>query len=142
MAIGRAARLAISLHAGVYRLTGGRVGGRLGHLEQVLLTTTGRTTGLARTTPLAVTVAGDQLVLIASNGGAARDPAWYGNLVAHPDVVVQRGPVRLPMRARTAQGDERARLWAAAVAGNPGYAGYQDKTRREIPVVVCEQRAE
>ncbi|RYV50503.1 nitroreductase family deazaflavin-dependent oxidoreductase [Pengzhenrongella frigida] len=140
MAISRAALLVIRLHGLVFRWTGGRVGGRLGHLEQVLFTTTGRTTGHARTTPLAVTVVGDKLVLIASAGGADRDPGWYRNLVAHPDVVVQRGAVPRPMRARTAEGDERVELWAAAVANNPGYAGYQTKTTRPIPVVVCEPR--
>jgi len=137
----RTARLAIRLHRTVYRLTGGRVGGRFGRLEQVLLTTTGRTTGEPRTTPLAVTVVGDRLVLIASDGGAPRHPGWYRNLVANPDVVVQRGAVRRPMRARTASGDERAELWLAAVANNPGYAAYQGRTDRQIPVVICEPRA-
>lgn len=136
----RAARLAIRLHGAVFRLTGGRVGGRIGHLEQVLLTTTGRTTGSPRTTPLAVTVVGDRLVLIASDGGAPQDPGWYRNLVAHPDVRLQRGAVSRPMRARTAVADERAELWEAAVANNPGYAGYQRKTDRQIPVVVCDPR--
>lgn len=142
MAISRPALLVIRLHGLVFRWTGGRVGGRLGHLEQVLFTTTGRTTGEPRTTPLAVTVVGDKLVLIASAGGAEKDPGWYRNLVAHPDVVVQRGSERQPMRARTAAGDERAALWAAAVANYAGYAGYQGKTSRQIPVVVCEPRPE
>lgn len=140
MVASRAARLVIRGHRAIYRLTRGRVGGRFGHLEQVLLTTTGRTTGAPRTTPLAVTAVGDRLVLVASDGGAERDPGWYRNLVAHPDVVVQRGAVRHPMRARTATGDERAELWSAAVANNPGYAAYQAKTERQIPVVVCEPR--
>jgi len=135
-----AARLAIRLHGAVYRLTGGRVGGRIGHLEQVLLTTTGRVTGEPRTSPLALTVVGDRLVLVASDGGASGDPGWYRNLVAHPDVVVQRGAIRYPLRARTADGAERAELWSAVVANNPGYAGYQVKTERQIPVVVCEPR--
>jgi deazaflavin-dependent oxidoreductase (nitroreductase family) len=136
----RAARLVIRGHRVLYRLTSGRVGGRLGHLEQVLLTTTGRTTGAPRTTPLAVTIVGDRLVLVASDGGADRDPGWYRNLVAHPDVIVQRGAVRHLMRARTATGDERAELWSAVVANNPGYAAYQARTDRQIPVVVCAPR--
>lgn len=141
MALSRLARGAIRLHAAAFRRTGGRIGGRLGHLEQVLLTTTGRITGEARTVPLAVTVASrGRLVLIASNGGAERDPAWYRNLVAHPDVVVQRGAESRPMRARTAVGEERLELWDAAVANNAGYAGYQKKTDRPIPVVVLEPR--
>ena len=140
MAISRPALLVIRLHGLVFRWTGGRVGGRFGHLEQVLFTTTGRTTGEPRTTPLAVTVVRDKLVVIASAGGADKDPGWYRNLVAHPDVLVQRGSVTKPMRARTADGAERDELWAAAVANNPGYAGYQEKTSRQIPVVVCEPR--
>lgn len=140
MPTGRAALLAIRMHTAVFRRTGGRIGGRFGHLEQVLLTTTGRTTGRQRTTPLAVTVVGDRLVLIASDGGSDADPSWYRNLVAQPDVVVQRGAVSRPMRARTAVSDERTELWDAAVANNPGYAGYQTKTSRQIPVVVVGPR--
>jgi deazaflavin-dependent oxidoreductase (nitroreductase family) len=140
MVASRAARLVIRGHRAIYTVTRGRVGSRFGHLEQVLLTTTGRTTGEPRTTPLAVTVVGDRLVLVASDGGADRDPGWYRNLVAHPDVVVQRGAARHPMRARTATGDERGELWSAVVANNPGYAAYQAKTERQIPVVVCEPR--
>ena len=136
----RIVRFVIGLHTSIFRRTGGRIGAHFGHLEQVLLTTTGRVSGEPRTTPLAVTVVGDRLVLIASDGGAARDPAWYRNLVAEPDVVVQRGAAARPMRARTAAGAERDELWRAAVANNRGYAGYQEKTAREIPVVVVEPR--
>ena len=135
----RAARAAIRVHRAVLQLSGGRLGTRLGHLEQVLLTTVGRRTGRPRTTPLAVTVVDDRLVLIASDGGAARHPAWYLNLVAHPDVVVQRGTVRHRMRARTASGAEREALWRAAVANHGGYAAYQQRTDREIPVVLLER---
>jgi deazaflavin-dependent oxidoreductase (nitroreductase family) len=134
----RLARAAIRLHGTVFRLTAGRVGGRFGQLEQVLLTTTGRTTGQPRTTPLALTVVGDRLVLIASDGGAPADPGWYRNLVAHPEVQLQRGPLTRSMRARTASGDERAELWRAAVDHHPGYADYQRRTDRQIPVVVVE----
>ncbi|NMR19833.1 nitroreductase/quinone reductase family protein [Cellulomonas fimi] len=136
----RAARAAIRLHRAVLRLTGGRLGTRLAGLEQVLLTTTGRTTGRPRTTPLVAIPAGDgeRIALIASNGGARRDPDWYRNLLAHPDVVVQRGTVRHPMRCRTAEGAERDTLWRVAVTAYGGYAAYQDRTDRLIPVVVCE----
>ena len=137
----RAARVAIGVHRAVLRASGGRLGTRLGHLEQVLLTTVGRRTGRPWTTPLAVTVVGDRLVLVASNGGAARHPAWYLNLVANPDVVVQRGTVRHRLRARTTSGAERESLWRAAVANYGGYAIYQQRTDREIPVVVCEPPA-
>ena len=110
----------------------------MGGLEQVLLTTTGRRSGEPRTTPLMVTPVGDRLVLIASFGGAPQHPAWYLNLVDHPDVTIQRGAEVLACRTHTATGSERDELWGAAVAANPGYAGYQAKTEREIPVVVAE----
>ena len=134
----RALHLVTRAHVHVYRLTGGRVGGRLGHLEQVLLTTTGRRSGAQRTVPLAVTPVGPSVVLVASDGGAAKHPAWDLNLSAQPEVVVQRGRRTVPMLARVAVGAEREMLWAAAVENNPGYARYQVRTAREIPVVVCE----
>ncbi|HEX7805790.1 MAG TPA: nitroreductase/quinone reductase family protein, partial [Cellulomonas sp.] len=74
-------------HARLYRWTGGRILGRLGHLEQVLLTTTGRRSGAPRTVPLAATPVGSSVVLVASDGGAPGHPAWYLNLTAHPEVV-------------------------------------------------------
>jgi deazaflavin-dependent oxidoreductase (nitroreductase family) len=134
----RAAHLATRAHARLYGLTGGRVGGRLGHVEQILLTTTGRRSGAPRTVPLAVTPVGPSVVLVASDGGAATHPAWYLNLTEHPDVVVQRGRRAVPMLARVAVGAEREMLWAAVVENNPGYARYQERTARQIPVVVCE----
>lgn len=130
-------RLVTGLHAAVYRLTRGRVGGRLGAMEQVLLTTTGRRSGAPRTTPLTVLVDGTRLVLIASNGGAPRHPDWYLNLVEDPRVTVQRGAERLALWARTASPDERAALWPRVVALYSGYATYQRRTTREIPLVIC-----
>lgn len=131
-------KLVTRLHAGVYRRTGGRIGGRIGRVEHVLLTTTGRRSGRPRTTPLAVTPDGTRLLLIASNGGARRHPDWYLNLSADPEVTVQRGAARLTMRARTAGPAERVALWAKAVSVYGGYAGYQERASREIPVVICE----
>ena len=125
-------------HVALYRLTGGFIGHRIGLTEAVLLTTTGRKSGAARVTPLTATPDGDRVVLVASNGGARRHPDWYLNVVAHPDVEVQRGSRTQRMRARTADADERARLWPKVVATYPGYAGYQRRTDREIPLVVCE----
>lgn len=131
--------VAIRFHRFLYRVTGGRVGHFLGSLEQVLVTTTGRRSGTSRTTPLMVTPVDDRWVLVASWGGSPRHPDWYLNLVADPDVRVQRGRHTYEMRARTASGPERAELWERAVAANPGYAGYQRKTTRQIPVVVLER---
>jgi len=138
MSAGALQRFVTGIHARAYRLTGGRLGGRIGRVEQVLLTTTGRRSGRARTTPLSVIADGDRLVLIASNGGAARHPDWYLNLTANPSVTVQRGGEHVAMVARTAGSAERADLWQRAVALYSGYAAYQRRTSREIPVVICE----
>jgi deazaflavin-dependent oxidoreductase (nitroreductase family) len=131
-------RAATGLHTRVYRLTGGRIGAWLGSVQAVLLTTTGRKSGALRTTPLTAVPDGDRIILIASNGGAPRHPDWYLNLVAAPDVVIQRRAEILHLRARTAGPDEREALWSRAVAVNGGYAGYQRRADREIPVVICE----
>ena len=131
-------RFFTGLHARVYRLSGGRIGSRMGSVENVLLTTTGRRTGRTRTTPLGVLPDGDRLVLVASNGGAPRHPDWYLNLSANPEVTVQRGAAVLRMRARTATPQERDVLWPRVVARYAGYARYQRNARREIPLVICE----
>jgi deazaflavin-dependent oxidoreductase (nitroreductase family) len=133
-------RLFTRLHVTLYRATGGRVGGRIGPLDHVLLTTRGRRSGRLRTTPLAVLEDGGRLVLVASNGGAPRHPDWYLNLTASPEVTVQHGGQRLLMRARTATPSERAELWPRVVAHYAGYQRYQDRAPREIPLVVCERR--
>ncbi len=141
MGIMRQAQRAVTgLHARVYRLTGGRVGWHLGRVESVLLTTTGRRSGRSRTTPLTTLVEGERLYLVASNGGAQRHPDWYLNLCADPRVVVQRGATRTEMTARTASEPEREQLWPRMVQVYRGYAGYQKRTERTIPVVVCEPR--
>ena len=84
---------------------------------------------------------GDAYAVIASKGGDPKHPGWYHNLVANPDVEVQVGRKRIPVRARVAEGDERAKLWARADEINKGgYTSYQEKTDRVIPVVVLEPR--
>ncbi|HEX7133115.1 MAG TPA: nitroreductase/quinone reductase family protein, partial [Iamia sp.] len=80
------------------------------------------------------------VVLVASKGGDDRDPLWYGNLVAQPDVEVTIAGTTTPMRARTATAEERAELWPRITTAYKGYAGYQKRTDREIPVVICEPR--
>jgi deazaflavin-dependent oxidoreductase (nitroreductase family) len=127
-----------SFHVTMYRLTDGRLGHRIGPTEAILLTTTGRKSGQARVTPLTATPDGDRLVLVASNGGAPRHPDWYLNLVAHPEVQVQRGSAKLAMQARTATDAERPDLWDKVVATYGGYEGYQRRTSRTIPLVVLD----
>jgi deazaflavin-dependent oxidoreductase (nitroreductase family) len=82
----------------------------------------------------------NRVVLVASKGGDDRDPQWYGNLTANPDVEVTIKGVTRPMRARTASDAEKAELWPQIVGAYKGYAGYQEKTDRNIPVVICEPR--
>jgi deazaflavin-dependent oxidoreductase (nitroreductase family) len=130
-------RFVTGLHSRIYRWTGGRIGSRFGKVENVLLTTTGRRSGAKRTTPLSVLPMGSELVLVASNGGAQRDPDWFLNLTADPSVVVQRGAHRLAMQARPATAAERTELWSKVTSLYKGYATYQTRTEREIPLVIC-----
>ena len=127
-------------HVRVYRETGGERGYRWRGATVLLLTTTGRRSGEPRTTPLIHVVEGNRWVVIASKGGAPEHPSWYKNLVAEPDAAIQVKADEVPVRARTAEGEERARLWAAMTEQWPGYDDYQRKTAREIPVVVLERR--
>jgi deazaflavin-dependent oxidoreductase (nitroreductase family) len=119
-----------------YRMTGGLVGGSLGRLPILLLTTTGRKTGKKHTTPLVYLPDGDNMVIIASNGGSDHHPEWWLNLRANPNAEVQVGPDVKSIIAEQAQGAERARLWREVNELYAGYDGYQRSTKREIPVVV------
>jgi deazaflavin-dependent oxidoreductase (nitroreductase family) len=132
-------RVGTGAHEAVLRASGGRVLGRVGRMPVLVLATTGRRTGARRTTVLtAPVVDGDRIVLVASFGGDDRHPAWYLNLREHPEVeITMQGSTRR-MRARVADDDERAELWPRIVAGYRGYAGYQRRTSRRIPVVVLE----
>ena len=128
--------LVTGFHVWLYRATGGRIGHYLGKVPTLLLTTTGRKSGKRYTTPLTYVRDGADLVLIASNGGTAAQPSWWLNLQAHSETSVQVGAQTLRVRATQALPDQRARLWAMAVAIYLGYTGYQQRTSREIPVVV------
>ena len=101
----------------------------------LILHTTGRRSGQPRQTPLSFTRDGDAYVVIASDGGARRDPDWYLNLQDRPEVEIEVGGRRRPARAETVTGDDRERLWRQAVGSFGGYAGYQARTTRQIPVV-------
>ncbi len=129
-----------SMHRIIYRLTGARLGSRLFGVPILLLTVTGRKTGSQRTTPLMYFNDGEDLLIVASKGGDPRHPEWYLNLVANPDVMVQVGRKKMQMRAFTATDDERSRLWPQVVKAYGGYAGYQSKTARKIPVVILKRK--
>jgi len=127
-------------HVRRYRETGGEVGHEWKEGSTVLLlTTTGRTSGEPRTTPLIYAADGDRYVIVASKGGAPEDPGWYLNLKKTPEVELQVKDELFRARAHTAEGDERERLWAKANEVWPHYAEYATKTDREIPVVVLER---
>lgn len=125
-------------HRWVYVQTGGRIGGRVVSMPVLLLTTTGRRTGRARTTALTYVADSQSYVIIGSNGGAPRHPDWYLNLRAHPRATIQTGRRTVGVTARVARGAERDRLWARAVAAYRGYARYERRSPRVIPVVVLE----
>jgi F420H(2)-dependent quinone reductase len=125
-----------AVHRTIYRASGGRIGRRIWALPIVLLTTNGRRSGKQRTTPLCALPVGEDYVVIASFGGLDTPPWWWLNLQHDPRATVQLGRTRRRVVARTAAGDERARLWAEVTAHAPGYLGYARRTEREIPVVV------
>ena len=127
-------------HVRRYRETGGEVGYLWREGSTILLlTTTGRTTGAKRTTPLIFARDGATYVIVASKGGAPDDPGWYRNLEKTPEVELQVKDEVFAARARTAHGEERARLWQKANEVWPHYDEYAKKTDREIPVVVLER---
>lgn len=130
---------AATLHRLLYRWSGGRLGGTLRGGSVLLLTTTGRKTGQARTWPLSYLVRGDDLVLVASAGGAPHHPAWYLNLQADPRVRIQVADRTWPMAACIARGIERDRLWAQVVRRYPVTNRYQRKTSRPFPVVILHR---
>ncbi|GGE87412.1 hypothetical protein GCM10011313_07520 [Mycetocola zhadangensis] len=128
-----------TVHRLVLALSRGRVGQTLGRMDVVELHTVGRSTGIVRSTLLTAPIAEpERLVLVASKGGNDAHPQWYLNLRAQPNVEVTVDGERRKFRARTATPSEKAELWPTIVAAYPGYARYQSKTDRDIPVIVCE----
>jgi deazaflavin-dependent oxidoreductase (nitroreductase family) len=126
-------------HVRRYRETGGEVGHIWNGVPTLLLTTTGRSSGNPTTTPLIYGRAGDDYVVVASKGGAPEHPGWYRNLSKTPEVELQVGPEVFAARARTAEPEERERLWRTMAEIWPAYDDYAQKTDREIPVVVLER---
>ncbi len=127
-------------HVRRYRETGGEVGHRWKRGSKILLLTTkGRKSGEPRTKPLIYEEDGDNYVIVASRGGAPEHPDWYRNLEQEPNVELQVLDEVFPARARTAEGEERERLWQLVNQQWPDYDSYQTRTDREIPVVVLER---
>jgi deazaflavin-dependent oxidoreductase (nitroreductase family) len=135
------AKLLNLTHRLILNVSGGRMGRTAFGMPAVELHTTGRKSGQRRSNMLTAPLHDDhRVVLIASKGGDDRHPDWYQNLVANPDVELTIEGKTSPMRARTASSEEKAELWPQIVATYKGYAGYQRRTDRDIPVVICEPR--
>ncbi len=125
-------------HVRRYLATGGQVGHAWNGVQTLILTTTGRRSGEPRLTPLIYGQHGTAYVVVASKGGAREHPAWYLNLLAHDQCQVQVGAMVAAVRARVAQGEERAQLWHLMAQIWPAYNDYSARTVREIPVVVLD----
>jgi deazaflavin-dependent oxidoreductase (nitroreductase family) len=134
-------RVSTRIHRAVFKASNGRLLGRIVGLPVVELVTTGRRSGKQRSTMLAPPIVeDDRLVLVASFGGDDRDPAWYRNLKANPQVRVTTAGSTRAMVARTATDQERAQLWPQITARYQGYARYQERTKRPIPVVILQPK--
>jgi len=128
------------LNVPIYRATRGHVWGSYGRAPVLLLTTTGRRSGQQRTAPVVYLADGERFVVIGSNAGNERAPAWSLNLKANPECAVQVGGQRRPVHARIAEGDERAALWRAMNQQYAGFDDYEQRTSRDIAVFVLEPR--
>ncbi len=128
------------LNIPLYRLSGGRIGGRINRAPVLLLTTTGRKSGQQRTAPVVYLADGENLVVIGSNAGHNRTPAWSLNLQANPDAEVEVRRERRLVRARVAEGDERAELWRKHNEQYSGFDEYEARTDRDIALFVLEPR--
>jgi F420H(2)-dependent quinone reductase len=132
---------AMGAHTWIYRATKGRLGQRLpGLYPMLLLDHVGAKSGVRRTSPLLYVRDGEDVAIVASKGGFPKNPAWLYNLRANPETTVQIGADRIAVTARVADAEERARLWPKAVATYRGYADYQRRTDREIPIVILTPR--
>ena len=123
-----------------FRANGGKVGGQFEGAPMLVLTTIGAKTGRRLTSPLVYAKDGERLLIFASKAGAPTNPAWYHNLVANPTVTVEVGTETFEARAAVVTGDERDRLYAEQAKRMPGFAAYQEKTTRVIPVVALERQ--
>jgi deazaflavin-dependent oxidoreductase (nitroreductase family) len=124
-----------------FRANGGKVSGRYTNSQLLLLNTIGAKSGEQRTTPLGFLRDGDRVVVAASVLGAPKNPAWYHNLLAHPEVTVELGEEKYHATASVAQGEERERLWTEFLKGYPYLAEHQAKTSRQIPLVILPLRS-
>ncbi len=129
------------LNTWIYRISGGRIGGKfLRGAPVLLLTTIGRKSGKPRTAPLLYLRDGEKIVIVGSKGGMSQHPLWYKNVEANPDVEVEIGSERSKMLARRATDEEKAALWPKLVAMYRDFDDYQARTERNIPVIILSPR--
>jgi deazaflavin-dependent oxidoreductase (nitroreductase family) len=139
MSLGAAGlRWAGKMNVPLYRATGGRMMGKVGRAPVLLLITTGRKSGQQRTAPVVYLADGERLIVIGSNAGNDRVPAWALNLKAKPEAEVEVGRRRLAVTARVAEGEERADLWRKSNEQYAGFDDYEAKTDRKIALFVLE----
>jgi len=136
----RGLRWAGKLNVPMYRLSRGRIGGRIGEAPVLLLTTTGRRSGQQRTAPVVYLAEGERYVVIGSNAGNDKVPAWALNLKAKPEAEIEVGPRRIAVRARVAEGEERAELWRKSNEQYAGFDDYASRTGRDIALFVLDPR--
>jgi deazaflavin-dependent oxidoreductase (nitroreductase family) len=127
-------------HVRQYEETGGKVGHDWNDTKILILHTKGRKSGATRKNPLIYGRDGDNYMVVASKGGAPDHPDWYKNLMAHPDTTIQVWGEKIPVKAHTASAAEKARLWSTMTKEWPDYDKYQEKTEREIPLVILSPR--
>jgi deazaflavin-dependent oxidoreductase (nitroreductase family) len=120
----------------LYNVSSGRIGGKMGQVPVLLLTTTGRKTGKQRTLPLVYIMDGSAYVITASAGGADKHPSWFFNIQSHPQATIQVKEKHIPVTAEIAGPEKKPEHWAQLVEGAPNFAGYQKRTSREIPMVI------
>ncbi len=125
-----------AIYVGLYRLTRGKIGGRMGRSKVLLLTTTGRKSGKARTVAVGSFDHDGGWVIVASNNGQPSHPAWYHNLKSQPLASVQILDVVIPVTAQELAGEARSKAWQEVVSSAPSYAHYQTRTSREIPLML------
>jgi deazaflavin-dependent oxidoreductase (nitroreductase family) len=126
------------LHVALYKMSGGKLFTRLAGDEICMVTMTGAKTGKKRTIPLMYVPYEDGVLLVASQGGAPRNPVWYHNLKAHPEVEILEGGTKRTLRARQLEAEEKAKAWPVCVEHYAPYEDYQKRTTRDIPVFYCE----
>ncbi len=122
-----------------FRANGGKLGGGFEGVSILLLHHKGAKSGKERVNPVAYQPVGDDMAIFASKAGAPTNPDWYHNLLAHPETSVEVGTETVHVTARVAEGEERTKIWERQKKDNPGFAGYEMATTRQIPVIILER---